>query len=705
MLKSIRVCNTGRMKDLGRTRAFGLTPWSGQRDSIKLASNPRFSRIRRKTEPWQFAGYNFSSALQCTAYNAAYQRSLADPEGFWGEAAASLTWHRKWDAVLDHSNPPFTRWFPGGKLNVCYNAVDRHVDIGLGERVAVIHDSPVTSSVRKITYRELHAEVCRMAAALRAMGVHRGDTLLIYMPMIPEAIVTMLACARLGAIHSLVFGGFAARELAVRITHCQPKVIVTANCGVEPGRVVQYQPVIEEALQLSTVEAPKCIVFQRPQFARSKLVEGRDVSWDEAVTLAPDRPIDCEPVDSQHPLYILYTSGTTGDPKGVVRPCGGHAVMLDWSMRNVYGMEDGDTWWAASDLGWVVGHSYICYAPLLRGLTSVIFEGKPVGTPDPGTYFRVISQHGVRGMFTAPTALRAIRKEDPAGKFANKYDLSRLRCVFLAGEHCDFDTMQWARQAFGVEVLDNWWQTESGSPMTCVCTGLSTETNVPKNSSGRPIPGWKFGVIKDDGTEAQPGEMGRIVAEQPLPPGFMSTLYKNEKQFVNVYFTKYPGMYDTMDAGYVDGDGFLYIMSRDDDVINVAGHRISTKALEEALLNHPALIECAVIGVPDALKGEIPVGLYVLKKATDKSDSEIARELVDTVRRLIGPVAAFKTAIRIDALPKTRSGKIARKTIADLAKNRAVKIPSTIEDSSVYAGIKKALQQHGFATEAPDPVH
>lgn len=685
-------------------RGRQLTVWNCR----GLVADQSF-RLLQKPWKWsrQLAGYNcrYSSTQLCDDYDAIYQRSISNPAGFWGHEAAKLTWYRKWDQVLDLSNPPFTKWFPGGRINVCYNAIDRHVDNGQGERVAIVHDSPVTRTIRKITYRELHAEVCKMAAGLRALGVHRGDTVLIYMPMMPEAIITMLACARLGAIHSLVFGGFAARELAVRIRHCQPKVIVTANCGIEPGRIVKYQPVIEEALKLSALQSPKCIVFQRPQFEKSSLVPKRDVSWEELQSLGSGSKVDCEPVDSQHPLYILYTSGTTGDPKGVVRPSADHAVMLHWTMDKVYGTEDGDTWWAASDLGWVVGHSYICYGPLLRGLTTVLYEGKPVGTPDAGAFFRVISEHGIQGMFTAPTALRAIRKEDPNGKFAKKYDLSKLRCMFLAGEHCDVDTMDWATKVFGVPILDNWWQTESGSPMTCVCAGLTRDLKAPKNSSGKPIPGWKFRVIKDDGTFAQPEEMGRIVAEQPLPPGFMSTLYKNDEKFIDLYFSKYSGMYDTMDAGIIDRDGFVYVMARDDDIINVAGHRISTKAIEEALLDHPDLIECAVIGVPDTLKGEIPVGLYVLNKVTNKPDREIELELVQTVRRLVGPVAAFKTAIRINALPKTRSGKIARKSIADLAKNKAVKIPGTIEDSTVYIDIKAALQRHGFATEAPDPFH
>lgn len=631
-------------------------------------------------------------------YASVYTRSLIDPENFWAEQGETLTWHRKWDNVLDTTDPHFPKWFSGGEINVCYNAIDRHIKNGLQEKVAIVYDSPVTNTVRKITYRELHREVSRLASGLRKLGIHERDTVLIYMPMIPEAIVTMLACSRLGAIHSLVFGGFAARELAVRIKHCQPKVIVTANLGIEPTRLVQYKPIVDEAIKMaySSAPSPKVVVYQRPQFPKTELIAKRDLSWNEVVNLGPET-LDCVPVDANQALYVLYTSGTTGDPKGVVRPCGGHAVALSWSLKNVYGMNDDDVWWAASDLGWVVGHSFICYAPLINGITTVLYEGKPVGTPDPGAYFRVLAQHGIRGLFTAPTALRAIRKEDPQGEYSKRYNFDKFEYLFVAGEHCDSDTMEWAKKIFKVPALDNWWQTEAGSPMTSTCAGLTKDFNTPKNSSGKPVPGWNFKVVTENNTEAAPGEMGRIVAKLPLPPGFMTTLYKNENRFIELYFSKYPGMYDTMDAGKIDEDGNVYIMARDDDVINVAGHRISTKSLEEALLDHPDIIECAVIGVPDELKGEIPLGICILNKEVDKSREEIGDELVQTVRQLIGPVAAFKNSIFVNALPKTRSGKIARKTLSDLARGKIVKIPSTIEDASVYNEIQTVMKKYGFS--------
>ncbi|XP_077994199.1 acyl-CoA synthetase short-chain family member 3, mitochondrial-like isoform X2 [Glandiceps talaboti] len=517
-----------------------------------------------------------------STYDSVFAEAISHTEDFWGEAAEKITWFRQFDRVLDHSNPPFTRWFVGGELNTCYNAVDRHVENGHGERLALIHDSPVTKSTQQLTYAELLDQVKHFAGVLSKYGVGVGDRVLIYMPMIPEAVITMLACARIGAIHSLVFGGFASKELSVRINHAKPKIIVSASFGVEPTRLVEYKPLVDQAILMSQHKPYKCIIYDRSKMERTELNPDMDLSWQEEMSTS--RPHDCVPVLATDPVYLLYTSGTTGTPKAVTRPSGGHAVALYWTMKNIYGVNPGEVWWAASDLGWVVGHSYICYAPLLHGNTSVIFEGKPVGTPDCGVFWRVIKEHGVVGLFTAPTALRAIRREDPDGQVVRKYDLERFRALFVAGEHCDRETMDWAKSALNVPVLDHWWQTETGWAITATMVGLGSDLYPPSGCTGKPVPGWDVRILNQEGRETIPGELGQIVVKLPLPPGFMSTLWQNEDKFVSIYFKTYQGYYDTMDAGVKDKDGYVSVMSRADDVINVAGHRLSSGALEEVFI-------------------------------------------------------------------------------------------------------------------------
>ncbi|XP_057366291.1 acyl-CoA synthetase short-chain family member 3, mitochondrial-like [Daphnia carinata] len=647
-------------------------------------------------------GNHLFHAKAAPTYKDVYERSILNPEQFWAEEAEKISWMKPWSRVLDHTNPPFTKWFVGGETNACYNAVDRHVADGHGQRAALIHDSPVTSTQRSITYAELQQQVSKLAAALSSYGVKKGDNVLIYMPMIPEAVVAMLAVVRLGAVHSLVFGGFAARELSVRIKHAEPKVIISASCGVEPTRLIRYKPLLDQAITMSGIEPKRCIIYQRPGLPEvATMKPDRDVSWDDAMD--SDRSHDCVPVEANQAMYILYTSGTTGDPKGIQRPTGGHLVALSWVMKNIYAMKSGEKWWAASDLGWVVGHSFICYGPLLAGLTTLVYEGKPVGTPDAGQFFRVIQDHGIQGFSTAPTALRAIRREDPELEYGRKYDTSSLRFVFLAGEHCDYETRNWAENKIKVPVLDHWWQTETGHPITSTCVGLGHSLSPPRDASGVPVPGYNVKVLNADKVEAERGTLGRIVIKLPLPPGTMSTLYRADDRFSSIYFKDYPGFYDSMDAGIMDADGQLYVMSRDDDVINVAGHRLSTSALEEALLEHPCISEAAVVGVPDEMKGELPLGLYVTTKANTKPEEEINKEAVQLVRELVGPVAAFRLICGVEALPKTRSGKIARKSIADLARGKSVVIPPTIEDPTVYVGVKKALQRLGYALNAADP--
>jgi propionyl-CoA synthetase len=627
-----------------------------------------------------------------SVYDEVYARSRRDPEGFWAAAAEDLHWDRRWDRVFDDSRPPFYRWFPGGMLNTCYNALDLHVDRGRGKQAALIYDSPVTGTVKAFTYLALRDEVARFAGALRQQGVAKGDRVIIYMPMVPEAVIAMLACARIGAIHSVVFGGFASKELATRIDDARPTVMLSASCGIEGNRVIPYKPLLDAALGMASHKPRRCVILQRPQ-ETCALVPGRDMDWGEVVTGAS--PVECEPVAATDPLYILYTSGTTGIPKGVVRDNGGHAVALKWSMGNVYGMGAGETYWAASDIGWVVGHSYIVYAPLLRGCTTILYEGKPVGTPDPGAFWRVASQHGVSALFTAPTAFRAIKKEDPNGSHIAKHDLSRFRTLFLAGERCDPDTLLWARERLQVPVIDHWWQTETGWPMAANCVGLGM-LPVKPGSPTKAVPGYDVRVLSEDNEEMPAGQIGSIAVRLPLPPGSLPTLWNNEAGFEKSYLERHPGHYLTGDAGYQDADGYLYIMSRVDDIINVAGHRLSTGAMEEVLSAHPDIAECAVVGVADEIKGEIPVGFAVTKAGVTRGEADITRELVEMVRERIGPVASFKVVTLVKRLPKTRSGKILRGTMKRIADGVEYNAPATIDDPAILGEIAECLKALGY---------
>jgi propionyl-CoA synthetase len=626
------------------------------------------------------------------SYSTVYARWRAAPEAFWADAAEAVHWHRRWDAVLDASRPPFYRWFPGAQVNTCYNALDRHVDGGRADQAALIYDSPLTGTIRSFTFRELRDEVARFAGVLAKLGVVRGDRVVIYMPMVPETVIGMLACARLGAIHSVVFGGFAAPELASRITDARPKVILSASCGIEPGRVVPYKPLLDRAIEMAAAKPECCIVLQRPE-ERAALVPGRDHDWRELAASAA--PVDCVPVAAIDPLYILYTSGTTGNPKGVVRDNGGHLVALTWSMRHLYGVDPGETYWAASDLGWAVGHSYIVYGPLFHGNTTVLYEGKPVGTPDPGAFWRVISQHNVRAFFTAPTAFRAIRRDDPTGEHVRRYDLSGLRTLFLAGERTDPATLAWAEQQLGVPVIDHWWQTETGWPIACNPAGLGL-LPVKPGSCAVTVPGYDVRILSDEGAEVRPGDTGNVVIRLPLPPGCLPTLWNNESAYQAAYLSAYPGYYLTADAGFKDADGYLSIMSRTDDVINVAGHRLSTGAMEEVLAAHADVAECAVVGVADELKGELPLGLVVLKAGAIRGRNELVAELVELVRQRIGPVACFKQATVVKRLPKTRSGKIVRGTIRKIADGAAYTVPPTIDDPAILDEIKVELAEIGY---------
>ena len=626
-------------------------------------------------------------------FDEVYRRSLEDPEGFWAEAAAAIDWIRPWEQVLDRSNAPLYRWFQGATLNTCYNCLDRHVEQGHGEQAALIYDSPVTDTVRRYSYDELRDSVARFAGALCNLGVAPGDRVIIYMPMVPEAVMAMLACARIGAIHSVVFGGFAAHELATRINDAKPKVIVSASCGIEGQRVIPYKPLLDSAVEQAEHRPEHCIVLQRPQ-AQAELTAPRDLDWTTLVTQA--EPVDCVPVAATDPLYILYTSGTTGQPKGVVRDNGGHAVALAWSMRNVYNAAPGEVYWAASDVGWVVGHSYIVYAPLLNRNTTVLYEGKPVGTPDPGAFWRVISQHNVSTLFTAPTAFRAIKKEDAAGDYLRRYDLSAFRTLFLAGERSDTDTLVWAEKLLGVPVIDHWWQTETGWAIAANCLGIE-QLPVKHGSPTRAVPGYDVQVLDGSGERVPAGDMGNIVVKLPLPPGCLPTLWGNDARFRSAYLDAYPGYYLTGDAGYQDEDGYLWIMSRIDDVINVAGHRLSTGAMEEVLAGHQDVAECAVIGVADELKGQLPVGLIVLKAGVNRPHEEIVRELIQQVRDQIGPVAAFKHTVIVPRLPKTRSGKVLRGTMKKIADSQDYRAPATIDDPAILDEITEALQHIGYA--------
>jgi propionyl-CoA synthetase len=626
-------------------------------------------------------------------YDEAYARSLRDPEGFWAAAAEDLYWERRWDRVLDDSRPPFYRWFAGGVLNTCYNALDLHVDRGRGKQRALIYDSPVTGTISTLTYAELRDEVARVAGALRRQGIERGDRVIIYMPMVPEAVVAMLACARIGAVHSVVFGGFAANELAKRIDDARPRMILSASCGIEVNRVVPYKPLLDGAITLASHAVERCVILQRPQLT-APLVPERDLDWNDFVDGAA--PAECVPVAATDPLYILYTSGTTGIPKGVVRDHGGHAVALKYSMGAVYGMGAGECYWAASDIGWVVGHSYIVYAPLLKGCTTVLYEGKPVGTPDPGAFWRLIAQHGVNALFTAPTAFRAIKKEDPRGEHIARHDLSRFRTLFLAGERCDPDTLLWARDRLQVPVVDHWWQTETGWAIAANCVGLGMLPIKP-GSPTRAVPGYDVRVLSEANEAMPAGQIGSIAIKLPLPPGCLPTLWHNDAGYEKSYLAKHPGHYLTGDAGYRDEDGYLYIMSRVDDIINVAGHRLSTGAMEEVLSAHPDVAECAVVGVADDIKGEVPVGFVVTKAGVSRPDAEIVRELIERIRQQIGPVAAFKTALVVKRLPKTRSGKILRGTMKRIADEQEYTLPATIDDPAILDEITDALRGAGYA--------
>ncbi len=625
-------------------------------------------------------------------YESVHARSIREPDAFWAEAAEAIDWIKKWDKVLDDGDAPFYRWFTGGRLNTCHNALDRHVDAGRGDQDALIYDSPVTGKVERYSYRRLRDLVAKFAGVLAGAGVVKGDRVVIYMPMVPEAAIAMLACARLGAVHSVVFGGFASNELAVRIDDAAPKVVVSASCGIEPGRIVEYKPLIDKAIDLAHHKPDHTIILQRPE-RPAPMLAGRDLDWVEQMARAT--PADCVPVDALDPLYILYTSGTTGQPKGVVRDNGGHAVALHWSMKNIYNAEAGDVYWAASDVGWVVGHSYIVYAPLLAGCTTVMYEGKPVGTPDAGAFWRVIADHGVRVLFTAPTAFRAIKKEDPKGELLAKYDLSSLQTLFLAGERTDPDTLHWARDKLGVPVIDHWWQTETGWSICANCMGIE-ELPVKDGSPTKAAPGWDLKVLDEGGHEVEPGQIGALALKLPLPPGSFPTLWNARQRHFDAYLRDYPGYYNTSDAGIIDEDGYAFIMSRTDDIINVAGHRLSTGAMEEVLADHPEVAECAVTGVADPLKGQLPLGFLVLNAGSSVDPGQVVDEVVAMVRERIGPVAAFKEALIVKRLPKTRSGKILRGTIRRIADGEEWKMPATIDDPAILDEIGEALSTAGF---------
>jgi len=626
-------------------------------------------------------------------YKDVYANWQKDPEAFWMEAAEAIDWDRKPSKALDDSNAPLYEWFTDGMVNTCWNAVDRHVEAGRGEQTAIIYDSPITQTKREISYVELRNRVATLAGALRAKGVEKGDRVIIYMPMIPEALEAMLACARIGAVHSVVFGGFASNELAVRIDDCTPKAIIAASCGLEPGRVVHYKPLLDGAIDMAAHKPEFCVIFQREQEV-AKLTPGRDVNW-HGFQYGVE-PAECVPVEGNHPAYILYTSGTTGQPKGVIRPTGGHLVALNWTMKNVYNVDPGDVFWAASDVGWVVGHSYICYGPLIHGNTTIVFEGKPVGTPDAGTFWRVVSEHKVKSFFTAPTAFRAVKRDDPKGEFLKKYDLSCLKQIYLAGERADPDTINWAHEMTGLPIIDHWWQTESGYPMVANPMGIEP-LPIKVGSPSVPMPGYEIDILDESGKPMKPGELGAIAIKLPLPPGTLPGLWNAEDRYRKSYLTTFPGYYETGDAGMIDEDGYLYIMARTDDVINVAGHRLSTGAMEEVLASHPDVAECAVIGASDPLKGQMAIGFLCLTTGVNRPHEEIVAESVQLVREKIGPVAAFKHAVVVDRLPKTRSGKILRATMVKIADGHEFKMPATIDDPAILDEIKAALQTIGYA--------
>ncbi|MBE1204888.1 propionyl-CoA synthetase [Aminobacter carboxidus] len=629
-------------------------------------------------------------------YHEVYDGWASDPEGFWAEAARAIDWFKPWDKVFDAEGGVYGQWFTGAQCNTCYNALDRHVASGRAEQIALIHDSPITGTQQKFTYAGLMAEVNALAGVLQDQGVGKGDRVIIYMPMVAEAAFAMLACARLGAIHSVVFGGFAAKELATRIDDATPRLIISASCGIEPGRVVAYKPLLDGAIELATHKPQACVILQRPQLS-CDLVPGRDLDYAETVgaAKAAGRTVDCVPVAATDPLYVLYTSGTTGQPKGVVRDNGGHMVALKWSMENEFGVKPGEVFWAASDVGWVVGHSYIVYAPLLHGATTILFEGKPVGTPDAGTFWRVISEHGVVALFTAPTAFRAIKKEDPQGLFVPQYDLSKFRTLFLAGERADPETIKWAENKLKVPVIDHWWQTETGHPISQNPVGLGL-LPVKYGSPCVPMPGYDVRVLDDAGHEVGRSTLGNVVIKLPLPPGCLPTLWHADERFFNAYLAEFPGYYKTADAGYIDDEGYLFIMARTDDIINVAGHRLSTGGMEEVVAEHPDVAECAVIGIADAMKGQIPCGFIVLNSGVARDTGTIEKEVVSLVRDRIGPVAAFKMVVTIKRLPKTRSGKILRGTMQKIADREEWKMPATIDDPVILDEISEALKARGI---------
>ncbi len=621
-----------------------------------------------------------------------YQQSIDEPETFWAQAAQDVQWVTPPQTILDDSDSPFTRWYPDGVINACYNAVDYHVESGRGDQPALIYDSPVTDAKQTITYAELQEKVALFAGALKSAGVEKGDRVLIYMPMIPESITAVLACARLGAVHSVVFGGFASNELAVRIDDAQPKVIVTASCGIEINRIIEYKPLLDAAIAEAKHKPSASILLQRPQ-CQAEMIDSRDIDWHDAIAAA--KPADCVPVQSTDPLYILYTSGTTGAPKGVVRDTGGSVVSLKWTMKNIYDVDPGDVYWAASDIGWVVGHSYIIYGPLFAGNTTLLYEGKPVGTPDAGAFWRVISEHKVKVLFTAPTAFRAIKREDPEAKLTSQYDLSHFKALFLAGERCDPPTLAWAEKTLGVPVIDHWWQTETGWSICAICKGIEMR-DVVSGSPGQPVPGYQMDVLDADKKPVAAGEIGALVVKLPLPPGTFSTLWGAPERFKSSYFETFPGYYETGDAGYIDENGYAFVMARTDDVINVAGHRLSTGAIEEVLAAHRDVAECAVVGVADELKGQLPLGLVVLNSGCERDEETIVPELVQMVRERIGPVAAFKSAAVIGRLPKTRSGKILRATMRSIADGSNWKMPATIDDPVILDEITETLQRLGY---------
>jgi propionyl-CoA synthetase len=629
-------------------------------------------------------------------YHEVYQGWMKDPEGFWAEAAKDIDWVKPADKVFDATQGVYGRWFVGATCNTCYNCLDRHANGGRGDQWALIYDSPITGKQQKFTFSELRDEVAALAAVLHDHGVEKGDRVIIYMPMIPQAAIAMLACARLGAIHSVVFGGFAAKELATRIDDAKPKIILTASCGIEPGRVIAYKPLLDEAIELSISKPSGVLLFQREQ-EKAPMIEGRDFDWQEQVEAAKaaGKKAECVDVEATDPLYILYTSGTTGRPKGVVRDNGGHMVALHWSMKNIYGVDPGEVYWAASDVGWVVGHSYIVYAPLLAGNTTILFEGKPVGTPDAGVFWRVISEHKVAAMFTAPTAFRAIKQVDPKGEFIGKYDLSNFRTLFLAGERADPDTIQWAENHLKVPVIDHWWQTETGWTIAGNPVGLG-QLPVKYGSPTVPMPGYEIHILDESNKQMATGEIGAISIKLPLPPSCLPTLWNADERFKEAYLAEYPGYYKTADAGYIDEEGYVYVMARTDDIINVAGHRLSTGGMEEVVASHPDIAECAVIGIADKLKGQVPAGFFVLNAGVNRDPEEIEKEVIGLVREKIGPVAAFKIALPVKRLPKTRSGKILRRTMCSIADGEAYNIPATIDDPAILDEITEALKDRGI---------